>query len=109
VAVPFVAGSDLALAVDGLAAVVAPTVALVTLLVLVAGAADVHESQARFHGLMLVFAAAALLTVTTTIYQQGIALLNWPFGAAIAFVLLVTLILLLAGLSYVGSRFARAA
>ena len=34
--------------------------------------------------------------MSTTIYQQGIALLNWPFGAAIAFVLLVTLIVLLA-------------
>ncbi len=66
VGVPFVAGSDLALAVDGLAAVVAPTVAVVTLLVLLAAAADVHESRARFHGLMLLFAAAVLLTVTAT-------------------------------------------
>lgn len=46
--------------------------------------------------------------MSTTIYQQGIALLNWPFGAAIAFVLLATLIVLLAVLSYIGSRFARA-
>lgn len=52
---------------------------------------------------------ARVPVMSTTIYQQGIALLNWPFGAAIAFVLLVTLILLLAALSYVGSRFARTA
>lgn len=47
--------------------------------------------------------------MSTTIYQQGIALLNWPFGAAIAFVLLLTLVFLLALLSVVASRFVRAA
>lgn len=52
---------------------------------------------------------ARVPVMSTTIYQQGIALLNWPFGAAIAFVLLATLVLLLAVLSYLGSRFARTA
>lgn len=47
--------------------------------------------------------------MSTTIYQQGIALLNWPFGAAIAFILLITLVILLAALSWVASRHARAA
>lgn len=45
--------------------------------------------------------------MSTTIYQQGIALLNWPFGAAIAFVLLMTLVLLLAALSWAATRFMR--
>jgi putative spermidine/putrescine transport system permease protein len=35
--------------------------------------------------------------MSTLIYQQGIALLNWPFGAAISFVMLLTLIILLVG------------
>ena len=34
--------------------------------------------------------------MSTLIYQQGIALLNWPFGAAISFAMLFTLIILLA-------------
>jgi putative spermidine/putrescine transport system permease protein len=47
--------------------------------------------------------------MSTTIYQQGIALLNWPAGAAIAFILLSTLIALLALLSVVATRSTRAA
>jgi putative spermidine/putrescine transport system permease protein len=47
--------------------------------------------------------------MSTTIYQQGIALLNWPFGAAIAFVLLLTLVLLLTTLSWTAARYARPA
>jgi ABC-type spermidine/putrescine transport system permease subunit I len=35
--------------------------------------------------------------MSTLIHQQGIALLNWPFGAAISFVMLFTLIILLVG------------
>ena len=86
VAVPFVAGSDLAMQVDGLAAVVAPTVAVVTALVLLAGAADVRESRARFHGLMLVFAAAALLTVTAT--TMPTLLLAWEVMGATSYALI---------------------
>ncbi len=47
--------------------------------------------------------------MSTTIYQQGIALLNWPFGAAIAFILLATLIVLLTLLSVLATRSMRAA
>jgi len=47
--------------------------------------------------------------MSTTIYQQGIALLNWPFGAAIAFILLAALVLLLAALSWAATRSMRAA
>ena len=66
VAAPFVAGSPFGLAVDGLSALLAPTVAAITLLVLVFAAGDVREAQPRFHGLMLLFSAAALATVTAT-------------------------------------------
>jgi NADH:ubiquinone oxidoreductase subunit 5 (subunit L)/multisubunit Na+/H+ antiporter MnhA subunit len=86
VAVPFVAGSDLGMRVDGLAAVVAPTVALVTAVVLLAGAADVREARARFHGLMLVFAAAALLTVTATTLPT--LLLAWEVMGATSYALI---------------------
>lgn len=64
VAVPFLAGADFVLAVDGLAALVLPTVMVVTLLVLVAAVGEALTPAARFHGLMLVFAASAALTVT---------------------------------------------
>lgn len=64
VAVPFVAGADFVLAVDGLAALVLPTVMVVTLLVLVAAVGEALTPAARFHGLMLLFAASAALTVT---------------------------------------------
>ena len=64
VAAPFVAGTDFALRVDALSALVLPTVTLVTLLVLVFAVGDIREGQARFHGLMLIFAASACLTVT---------------------------------------------
>lgn len=47
VAVPFVAGADFVLAVDGLAALVLPTVMVVTLLVLVAA---VGEALTQQHG-----------------------------------------------------------
>jgi len=34
--------------------------------------------------------------MATLIYQQGIALLNWPFGAAISFIMLLVLVVILA-------------
>lgn len=71
-------------------------------------------------GSVLVFALAISAFVTpaliggpripvmaTLIYQEGIALLNWPFGAAISLVMLVVLLVILAvalGLSSRGSR-----
>lgn len=64
VAVPFLAGADFVLTVDGLAALVLPTVLVVTLLVLVAAVGEELTPAARFHGLMLLFAASAALTVT---------------------------------------------
>src|SRR3954447_8896302 len=64
VAVPFMAGADFSLEVDALSALVVPTITVVTFLVLVFSAGDIREARARFFGLMLLFAAAAVLTAT---------------------------------------------
>ncbi len=60
---PFVAGSELALRVDPLAAITLVTVTTVTQLVLAFSAVEIREGVARFHGLMLLFAASVNLTV----------------------------------------------
>ena len=64
VSYPFVVGADFALDVDALAALIVPMIATVTFLVLIFAAGNIRESRARFHGLMLIFAAAALVTAT---------------------------------------------
>lgn len=66
VGMPFIASDGADLAVDGLGAVLLPTVAAVVLLVLVFAAAEGIRPAARFHGLMLVFTAAVMVTVTAT-------------------------------------------
>jgi putative spermidine/putrescine transport system permease protein len=42
--------------------------------------------------------------MATLIYQQGVSLLNWPFGAAIAFILLGTVLVLVGGILQLGLR-----
>ncbi|ORW91153.1 NADH dehydrogenase [Mycobacterium szulgai] len=81
VSVAFVAGAQFALTVDTLAAVVVPAVAAVTLLVLVFAAAEIRVAAGRFGGLMLLFAAAAILTATAATLPA--LLLAWELmGAA---------------------------
>ncbi|MGP5726052.1 proton-conducting transporter transmembrane domain-containing protein [Arthrobacter rhombi] len=65
-ALPFISPTGASLAVDGLTAVLLPTVASVALLVLCFAAAEHTGPPARFHGLMLVFTAAVMLTITAT-------------------------------------------
>jgi len=86
VSMPFMAGSDLALGVDALSALVAPTVAVVTLLVLVFSAGEIRESRARFHGLILLFAAGALVTATAETLPA--LLLAWEVMGATSFALI---------------------
>ncbi len=62
-AVAFLAIGGFTMRVDGLSAIIVPTVAAVTLLVVIFASRDIREARGRFHGLMLLFAAAALLTV----------------------------------------------
>jgi NADH-quinone oxidoreductase subunit L len=85
VAVPFMAGSDLGLGVDPLAGVVVPTIAIVTVVVLVFSAADIHESGGRFHGLMLLFASSALATAAATTLPT--LLLAWEVMGATSYAL----------------------
>jgi len=86
VSMPFMAGSDLALGVDPLSALIAPTVAVVTLLVLVVSAGEIRDSQARFHGLMLLFASAALVTATAETLPA--LLFAWEVMGATSFALI---------------------
>ncbi|MGN6302917.1 MAG: NADH-quinone oxidoreductase subunit L, partial [Angustibacter sp.] len=62
----FVAGASFGLFTDGLSALLLVTVGAVTLLVLVFAAVDVHETPARFHGLMLLFEGAVLVTLLSS-------------------------------------------
>ncbi len=86
VSVPFMAGSDLALGVDALSALVVPTVALVTLLVLIFSAGEIRQSRARFHGIMLIFASSALLTATAQTLPA--LLFAWEVMGATSFALI---------------------
>ena len=74
------------LRVDALAAVVLPTVAWVAFLVLVFATADRTRPAARFHGLMLLFLAAVVVTVTAT----GLPLLlaAWEMMGATSYALI---------------------
>ncbi len=87
---PFLLGTELAVEVDGLAAVVAVTVAGTALLVLVFAAAggsrDVEAAPSRFGGLMLLFVAAALLTVTAATLPT--LLLAWEVMGATSYALI---------------------
>ena len=60
-------------AVDGLSAVIALTVTVITLALLTfaAGEFGPKEARARFFGIMLLFAGAMLVTVTATTHQDG--------------------------------------
>ena len=86
VSVPFMAAADFGMAVDALSALVVPAVALVTLLVLVFAAGDIAEAPARFHGLMLLFAAAVALTATATTLPA--LLLAWEVMGATSYALI---------------------
>ena len=86
VATPFLAGADLGLAVDGLGALVLPTVAVVSLLVLLAAAGSADLRTARFHGLMLLFVAAATMTVLATTLPS--LLMSWEVMGATSYALI---------------------
>ena len=86
VEVAFVAGASFGLAVDALSGLVVVTVAAVTLLVLVFAAGDVADGQARFHGLMLLFLAAVLVTATATTLVT--LLLAWEVMGAMSYALI---------------------
>lgn len=85
-AVAFMAGTEFALRMDALAAVVVPMVAAVTLLVLVFAAGDIREAPGRFHGLMLLFASAVAVTASATTLPT--LLLAWEVMGAASYALI---------------------
>ncbi len=86
VSVPFMAGADFALRVDALSATVVPAVAVITLLVLVFAVGDGAVRGGRFHGLMLLFAAAVMLTATAATLPA--LLLAWEVMGAASYALI---------------------
>ncbi|MDQ0382000.1 NADH-quinone oxidoreductase subunit 5 family protein [Amycolatopsis thermophila] len=88
VSMPFLAGLRIGLGVDGLSAVIVVTVAVILLAVLVfaGGEFGADESRARFHGLMLVFAAAMLVTVTAR--DLVVLLMAWEVMGACSYALI---------------------
>lgn len=86
VTVPFMAGADFGLRVDALSALVVPAITGVTFLVLVFSAGDIRESQARFFGLMLLFAASAVLTATAS--TLPVLLMAWEIMGATSYALI---------------------
>jgi NADH-quinone oxidoreductase subunit L len=83
---PFMLGTAFGLAVDPLAAVTLLVVTAVTLPVLSFASADVRDAPARFHGLMLIFVAAVLVTVTATTLPT--LLLAWEVMGATSYALI---------------------
>ncbi len=83
---PFMAHAELALGVDGLAALVLPSVAVVSALVLLAAAGTPELRTARFYGLMLLFVAAATMTVLATTLPT--LLMSWEVMGATSYALI---------------------
>jgi NADH:ubiquinone oxidoreductase subunit 5 (subunit L)/multisubunit Na+/H+ antiporter MnhA subunit len=86
VSAPLLAGIRAGLAVDGLAAPMVVTVAGVALAVLGFAAGEPELRTARFVGLMLVFVAAMLATVTAT--TLVVLLMAWEFMGATSWALI---------------------
>jgi NADH-quinone oxidoreductase subunit L len=82
----FVAGAELGLAATGPAVVLLPVVLGVAALVLVAATATAETREPRFTGLMLLFAAAAALTVLAT--SLPALLLGWELMGAASYALI---------------------
>ena len=86
VTLPFLSGGPLGMGVDGLSALLVVTVAVVSLLVLLFAVGEIADSRSRFFGLMLVFVAAVLLTVTATTLTALLA--GWEVMGATSYALI---------------------
>ncbi|HEX6358198.1 proton-conducting transporter membrane subunit [Actinophytocola sp.] len=85
VSASYLDGVSFGLNVDGLSAVMVITVSVVLVAVLVFAAGE-PELNARFHGLMLVFAGAMLVTVTATTFVT--LLMAWEVMGAASYALI---------------------
>ena len=83
---PFLAGSDLVLDAGGLAGLLLPVLGLVATLVLLVASAYPETAQARFAGLMLLFVAAAEVTVLAGTLPA--LLLGWEVMGAASYALI---------------------
>jgi NADH-quinone oxidoreductase subunit L len=86
VSVVYLDGISFGLRVDGLSAVMVVTVSVALLAVLVFAAGEPGLATGRFHGLMLVFAAAMLVTVTATTLVA--LLMAWEVMGATSYALI---------------------
>ncbi|MFD1722450.1 proton-conducting transporter membrane subunit [Amnibacterium endophyticum] len=86
VAVPFLPGAPFEAAMPGLSAVLLPVVTVVAALVLVFAAAERTGPAARFHGLMLLFTGAVVLTVVAA--SLPALLLAWEVMGATSYALI---------------------
>lgn len=86
VSLAFISPTGATIAVDGLTAVLLPTIAGVTLLVLIFAVAEKTQPAARFHGLMLVFAAAVVVTVSSSSLPSLLA--GWEIMGATSYALI---------------------
>lgn len=86
VGVPFLTGTEFALTVDGLAALVLPMLTVVTLLVLLASAGEIRRTRVRFHGLVLLFSASVALTVAASTLPT--LLFAWEIMGAASYALI---------------------
>ncbi|RJL24839.1 proton-conducting transporter membrane subunit [Bailinhaonella thermotolerans] len=84
--VRLVGGFASGLAVDGLSAALAVTVAVAAFAVLLFATGDRPGAEARFTGLMLIFTAAMLLTVTAT--DLLLLLMGWEVMGAMSYALI---------------------
>lgn len=83
---PFLPGTGFELRVDALSAPLIPTVVSVTLLALVFAASSGLRPAARFHGLMLLFASAVLITLTAG--NLAVLLFAWEIMGAASYALI---------------------
>ncbi|MBT1003893.1 NADH-quinone oxidoreductase subunit L [Paenarthrobacter sp. DKR-5] len=83
---PFMAGAAFGLGVDDLSGPILPVVAAVTVLVLIFAAAAGTADPARFHGLMLLFSSAVLITLTAT--SLPALLFAWEIMGAVSYALI---------------------
>ncbi len=86
VSVPFVLGTDFALAVDTLSALLVPTIAFVAASALLVATGEIGDARPRFYGLMLLFAAVALITATATTLPT--LLFAWELMGAASYALI---------------------
>lgn len=86
IATPFVAGAELGLTTAGPASVLLPVILTVAALVLLAATATPETRESRFTGLMLLFTAAAALTVLAT--SLPTLLLGWEVMGAASYALI---------------------